>query len=187
MPTPIMDIFPSSLSSLTINCVERENENNILYSQTIPSIYYYTVQEDAAPPVKGYTFSGEKEIVTIHLAEGSNTVTFVYDRIESEIKDPNNKWKLIINKSDVQGDIVCAAENITDEKQNGVMIIGYYDKNGILLDANILEIEANPGENINYNVKISDEIRSNIKEIRAFVWDDLKEMKSAADMEIIGL
>lgn len=187
MPTPTMEIFPSSLSSLTINCVERENENNILYSQTIPCIYYYTVQEVAAPPVKGYTFSGEKEIVTIHLAEGSNTVTFVYDRIESEIKDPNNKWDLNINKSDVQGDIVCAAANITDEKQNGVMIIGYYDKNGILLDANILEIEANPGENINYNVKMPDEIRSNIKEIRAFVWDNLNEMKSAADMEIIGL
>ena len=182
-----MEIFPPSLSSLTINCVERENENNILYSQTIPNIYYYTVQEVAAPPVKGYTFSGEKEIVTIYLSEGSNTVTFVYDRIESEVKDPDNKWKLILNKSDVQGDIVCAAENITDEKQNGVMIIGYYDKNGILLDANIVEIEANPGENISYNVEIPDEIRSNIKEIRAFVWDNLKDMKSAADMEIIGI
>lgn len=187
IPTPTMEIFPPSLSSLTINCVERENENNILYSQTIPNIYYYTVQEVAAPPVKGYTFSGEKEIVTIYLSEGSNTVTFVYDRIESEVKDPDNKWKLILNKSDVQGDIVCAAENITDEKQNGVMIIGYYDKNGILLDANIVEIEANPGENISYNVEIPDEIRSNIKEIRAFVWDNLKDMKSAADMEIIGI
>ena len=90
--------------------------------------------------------------MTIHLAEGSNTVTFVYDRIESEVKDPDNKWKLILNKRDVQGDIVCAAENITDRKQNGVMIIGYYDNNGILLDANIVEIEANPGENISYNV-----------------------------------
>lgn len=91
IPTPTMEIFPPSLSSLTINCVERENENNILYSQTIPNIYYYTVQEVAAPPVKGYTFSGEKEIVTIYLSEGSNTVTFVYDRIESEVKDPDNK------------------------------------------------------------------------------------------------
>lgn len=187
IPTPTMEIFISSLSNLTINCVERENENNILYSQTIPSIYYNSIQEVAAPPVKGYIFSGEKEIVTIHLAEGSNTVTFVYDRIESEIKDPNNKWELIINKNNVQGDIVCAAENITDEKQNGVMIIGYYDKNGILLDADIVEIEANPSENINYNVKIPDEIRPNIKEIRAFVWDNLKEMKSAADMEMIDL
>lgn len=50
-----------------------------------------------------------------------------------------------------------------------------------------MEIEANPGENISYNVEIPDEIRSNIKEIRAFVWDNLKDMKSAADMEIIGI
>ena len=143
IPTPTMEIFPPSLSSLTINCVERENENNILYSQTIPNIYYYTVQEVCGSACKRiYIFSGEKEIATIYLSEGSNTVTFVYDRIESEVKDPDNKWKLILNKSDVQGDIVCAAENITDEKQNGVMIIGYYDKNGILLDANIVEIES---------------------------------------------
>ena len=46
IPTPTMEIFPPSLSSLTINCVGvGSTENNILYSQTIPNIYYYTVQE----------------------------------------------------------------------------------------------------------------------------------------------
>ena len=88
------------LAALTINCVEKTNPNNVLYSMTICNISLGTVQNVSAPSVKGYKFSGGNYNVREDIQDIHNVITFEYDKNETinapvmnyTLSDTENTW-----------------------------------------------------------------------------------------------
>ena len=90
-------------------------------------------------------------------------------------------WETFIEKSDTEPNTyICTAKNVSTGKITGEFTAAYYDELGNMLGSEIKSLNRNSGEKETIRVTIPESGITEIKKIKAFVWDSFANMNAVS-------
>lgn len=101
----------------------------------------------------------------------------------ADIKTLNGgwNWETSIEKGeDKENTYICTAKNVSTGKKTGEFIAAYYDEFGNMLGSEIKSLNRNSGEKETIRVTIPENGITEIKKIKAFVWDSFANMNAVS-------